>query len=243
MRMDSKRARRAAAPLACLGVLAGFVACGGSEEHRQAPERKSAGGDSAEVAGAPPDGVAGSSTGGVSSTGGTGASAGAPDRGGSQGTGIPATPAGGNSGEAGAAGQSAGEVGGDGIGGAAGGAGGETIGGASGHGGESSGNDVDPVCGANRVQVGAVSEWCGKVNVHLVGQSWVTDPDCDSGCRNNDAERLAYCKKFYPTTTAIVTGLDQKASGTKDWKNKFCQESTPDGPGISGEFACCAAAP
>jgi hypothetical protein len=92
-------------------------------------------------------------------------------------------------------------------------------------------------------QVGAVSEWCGKVNVHLVGASWLTDTDCTSGCRNNDAERLAYCKKFYPKTASIVRGLDQKASGTKDWKNAGCADSYPDGPGISGEFACCALVP
>ncbi len=231
------------APLACLGVLAGIVACGGIDERRHVPSRSDAGGESA-AAGSPNDSVAGSTAeGGSGGSGGSGSGlvggthAGGGVSGEGSGGSIPAIGIG-AAGEAGAAGQSAGGAGGD---AAAGGAGGASEGGA---GGEAPSTPVlDPVCGLGRVQVGAVSEWCGKVNVHLVGKSWVTDSDCTSGCRNDDAERLAYCKKFYRSTVAIKTGLDQKASGIKDWKNAGCADSSPDAPGISGEFACCALAP
>ena len=47
--------------------------------------------------------------------------------------------------------------------------------------------------------VGAISAWCGKVNVHLGREGWLTDPDGTSGCDKMDtyAGRLGYCKSIY----------------------------------------------
>jgi hypothetical protein len=115
-------------------------------------------------------------------------------------------------------------------------AGGVSAGGAGGEGGQAI--HVDPVCGVGLVQVGAYSLWCGKVNMHTdeLG-TWVPDPDCTSGCNVNG---VGYCQKFYPTATGIAAIAQLE---TKDWKNAGCAESTPDGPGISGQAACCAPAP
>jgi hypothetical protein len=154
----------------------------------------------------------------------------------------------GGSGELAAAGQATGGAGG--VGGAAdaGGAGGADspggAGGAGGAGGES--GVIDPVCGLNMVQVGAYSLWCGKVNEHLDAEGlWQPDADCTSGC---NITGVSYCQKFYPNATAVVAvpQLD-----TKDWKNAgfisgqagACNDSAPDGPGISGQAACCAPIP
>lgn len=201
-----------------------FAACGGADESHTS-RRGGEAGESAE----PEAGAPGSAAGASSNQGGAGGldgKAGAPIGGATDGGSDVGS--GGVADEAGAAGQSAG---------------GASEAGAGGQGGDGTNEPVvDPVCGLGRAQVGAVSEWCGKVNVHLVGTSWVTDTDCTSGCRNDDAERLAYCKKFYPTSASIVK-VNQVASGTKDWKNAGCNDSFPDGPGISGEFACCAPVP
>lgn len=46
--------------------------------------------------------------------------------------------------------------------------------------------------------VGVYATWSGKVNLHRpVDGNWATDPDCCSA-----DESLAYCKKFWPTSTA-----------------------------------------
>lgn len=45
--------------------------------------------------------------------------------------------------------------------------------------------------------------WYGKVNQHfdLATQSWQTDPDGSSGA---DLDMLAYCRRWYPATRAVV---------------------------------------
>jgi hypothetical protein len=135
------------------------------------------------------------------------------------------------------AGESAGGTAGQTAGGEAGGA----TGGAAGGGGEGgAGGVIDPICGLNMTQVGAYSLWCGKVNMHLTAQgAWTHDTDCTSGC---NVAGVGYCQKFYPNATAVMQ-VDQIASGTKDWKNAGCADSAPDGPGIGGEYACCAPLP
>jgi hypothetical protein len=99
---------------------------------------------------------------------------------------------------------------------------------------------VDPICGANMVQVGAYSLWCGKMNMHKTSRGdWVHDADCSSGC---NIAGVDYCKKFYPNATKIVS-VDQTVSVVKDWKNAGCADSSPDGKGISGEAVSCAPLP
>gem|GEM_PF-6208050 len=57
-----------------------------------------------------------------------------------------------------------------------------------------------------------------------------------------------YCKKFYPTATAVQP---VPQVGIKDWKNAgfvsgqsgACNDSAPDAAGISGQAACCAPIP
>jgi hypothetical protein len=63
---------------------------------------------------------------------------------------------------------------------------------------------------------------------------------CSSGC---NIKGVGYCQKFYPTATAIV---DVPQVDIKDWKNAGfasgqsgpCNDSAPDGVGISGQAAC-----
>ena len=221
---ERQRARRFAVGAACTSVIIGFIACSGASEHRATPQHQAAGGEAA----------------------GGAAHAGAPatehEQGGSQNAqagqrngGAP-----GVGGDLGVAGESTGSVAGQATVGAAGestgGAGGESTGGAGGAGGDSA--FVDPVCGVNMVQVGQYSLWCGKVNMHTNSDGlWLTDSDCSSGC---NVTGVAYCQKFYPSATAVVT-VPQLV--TKDWQNAGCADSTPDGPGISGQAACCAPIP
>lgn len=215
---------------ACASVVVGFVACSGSTEHKASPH-VSAGGDASEVGG-----QAGAHQGGGESTAAGDTGLGGQAAAGASGAG----PAGGAGGElaqggqavAGAAGESAGGVGGVGVGGEGGngGAGGEPP-------------FVDPVCGENMIQVGEYSLWCGKVNEHKdANGDWQPDADCSSGC---NISGVTYCKKFYPTATAIVA---VPQVDIKDWKNGGfasgqsgpCNDSAPDSVGISGQAACCA---
>jgi len=237
-RVKSERpsARGWLAGAAALGLVLGFVACGGSDEHRAAPRHEAAAGDAS--AGTPGNDSGGSSAQQVG---------GAPGSSGASGDGSTDNVAGagqGGGGDAAAAGQSAGGAGTDSP--STGGAGGEATGGAGGE--PSTQPVVDPVCGANSVQVGAYSLWCGKVNEHFDAElGWIPDPDCNSGC---NVTGVSYCQKFYPTADAIVQ-LDQTKSVWKDWKNGgfangdggACQESVDNGVGISGEYACCAPIP
>lgn len=61
--------------------------------------------------------------------------------------------------------------------------------------------------------------WWGKVNQHwnLDKGVWETDPDGISGAREN---KLAYCQKFYPTTTKVIV---YKKETTNTWRNVYNQ--------------------
>jgi hypothetical protein len=235
---ERARARRLVVGAAFASVVVGFVACSGSTEHKASPH-VSAGGDATEVGG-----QAGAHQGGSESTaagetglgGQAGAAAGGAGAGGASAAGAGA---GGEIAQGGQALAGAG-AGGD----AAGGAGGVGVAGEGGNGG--AGGEapfVDPVCGVNLVQVGEYSLWCGKVNQHKdANGDWQTDADCTTGC---NIKGVAYCQKYYPTATAVV---DVPQVGIKDWKNAgfvsgqsgACNDSAPDGVGISGQAACCA---
>ena len=205
----------------CAGVLVGFIACSGSTDHKAA-RSEGEGGDAmaaAGQAGAPTataggsSNVAGEANDGGASVGGASGGAALGGKGGLGGASV--------AGEGGAAGL------------AFAGAAGESAGGGGGAGGEAP--VVDPICGAGMAKVGEYSLWCGKVNMHTDAQGlWQTDADCSSGCT---VAGVSYCKKFDPTATAVAT---VPQVGTKDWKNAGCDDSTPDGPGISGQAACCA---
>ncbi len=64
-----------------------------------------------------------------------------------------------------------------------------------------------------------ISGWQGKVNQHMEGSVWKTDPTGDSGYEdmNTDAKRITYCQKFYPLTIGVsVYGTESitfKAAG------------------------------
>jgi hypothetical protein len=230
-----RRARRFLAGAACTSVIIGFIACSGESEHRTSRSQP-AGGDDA--GGSAQAGAAGAN---VAEGGGSLAQAGQ-STGGAPGAGAAGDAAvGGETGVAGGVGgEATGGVGGE----ATGGIGGEATGGAAGAGGDTS--FVDPVCGLNLVKVGEYSLWCGKVNEHTVdGGSWEPDADCTSGCNITGVD---YCKKFYPTATAVVS---VPQVGVKDWKNAgfvsgqsgACNDSIGDGAGISGQTACCAPLP
>lgn len=229
---ERARARGLVIGAVVAGAVVGFVACSGSTEHKASPH-VSAGGDATEVGG-----QAGAHQGGSEST-----AAGETSVGGQAvaGAGGASAGSGGVGVEAGAGGEIA--QGGQALAGAGGAAaGGE--GGGGGAGGEAP--VVDPVCGANMVQVGEYSLWCGKVNMHKDSEGiWLPDADCSSGC---NVTGVNYCKKFYPSATSVV---NVPQVGTKDWKNAgfvngqdgACNDSAPDSAGISGQAACCAPVP
>jgi hypothetical protein len=61
--------------------------------------------------------------------------------------------------------------------------------------------------------------WWGKVNQHwnLEKGVWETDTDGISGARE---DKLAYCQKFYPTTTKVI---EYKKETTDTWRNAYNQ--------------------
>ncbi len=71
----------------------------------------------------------------------------------------------------------------------------------------------------NAVNVPRVMFWWGKVNQHwnLAKGVWETDADGISGAREN---KLAYCKKFYPTTAKVVVYGKETI---KTWRNAYNQ--------------------
>jgi hypothetical protein len=96
-------------------------------------------------------------------------------------------------------------------------------------------------CGAGFVQIGEYATWYGKVNVHRAGSSgtWTVDTDCSSGA---DVNTIAYCQKFWPTTTkqaqlAAVTA-DSKPFTSGGGVSPACGGVAPY-PG-QNQFACCA---
>lgn len=229
--VERRRARGLLVALGCMSVMAGFMACSGSATKRttRGNNQYNSGGDAAQAAGA--GGLPSTDQGGSAST----VTAGSAGDAGSGGSAQAGESFGGAPGVSGAAGDAAGGATGGGT--AEGGSGAEpSDGGAGGEGGQAP--FVDPVCGVNLVQVGAYSLWCGKVNMHQTEQgTWTHDADCSSGC---NVAGVGYCQKFYPTATSVVTVPQLE---TKDYKNAGCAESTPDGPGVDGEAACCAPAP
>jgi hypothetical protein len=238
--IERRRARRFAVGFAFSSVIIGFVACGGSDEHKASPHNdydgggESAGGSAA--AGAPTHGGGSQNLAGEANGGMSGGNAGGAISGGAAGD----TNVGGDVGAGGDVG-----VGGDlGAGGMAG-AGGQGFAGEAGNAGAAGQTSVvDPVCGVNMVQVGEYSLWCGRVNEHTDAEGlWHADADCTSGC---DVVGVSYCQKFYPTATAVVA---VPQAGLKDWKNAGfisgsagpCNDAdASDYPGISGQAACCA---
>jgi hypothetical protein len=247
-----RRIRPLVTGLLSASVIVGFIACSGSSE-RRAGRNTGEGGEYEAAGGAGPQSGGSTARGGEPASGGM-SQAGEPNLAGSGGSSAGDTGGGGDvgvggavdAGGAAAGGESSGgaAVGGESSGGAAvggessggAGAGGESSGGSGGEGGN--GDVIDPVCGLNMVQVGAYSLWCGKVNMHQTAPGvWTHDTDCSSGCNVNG---VGYCQKYYPSTTKVVTVPQTE---TKDWKNAGCADSAPDGPGISGEAACCAPLP
>jgi len=96
-------------------------------------------------------------------------------------------------------------------------------------------------CGAGFVQLGEYATWYGKVNVHRAGTSgtWSVDTDCTSGA---DVNTVAYCQKFWPSTTKQA----QLAAVTAD--NKPFTSGGGVSPACGGvalhpgqsQFVCCA---
>lgn len=96
-------------------------------------------------------------------------------------------------------------------------------------------------CGTGFVQLGEYATWYGKVNVHRAGTSgtWSVDTDCTSGA---DVNTVAYCQKFWPSTTKQA----QLAAVTAD--NKPFTSGGGVSPACGGvalhpgqsQFVCCA---
>ena len=96
-------------------------------------------------------------------------------------------------------------------------------------------------CGTGFVQIGEYATWYGKVNVHRAGSSgtWTVDTDCSSGA---DVNTVAYCQKFWPSTTKQA----QLAAVTAD--NKPFTSGGGVSPACGGvalypgqsQFVCCA---
>jgi hypothetical protein len=63
-------------------------------------------------------------------------------------------------------------------------------------------------------RVGSISFWIGKVNMHKeVGGVWQADPDQESGAF---ADKLEYCKKFWPETGSVEYVGVEMISGWQD---------------------------
>ena len=86
--------------------------------------------------------------------------------------------------------------------------------------------------------VGGISSWQGMVCTHwsIIDNAWLTDSDGVSGreVMDSGSERLAYCKKFFPTTTSI--GLKTTAGAfipsgiqwacQRSWSSYKCESAT-----------------
>ena len=71
----------------------------------------------------------------------------------------------------------------------------------------------------NESVLGKISYWWGKVNQHTDGGpngAWTTDPDGISGA---DLDMLAYCQKWYPSTTSVQQNGTVTMSGWMDGGN------------------------
>ena len=92
-------------------------------------------------------------------------------------------------------------------------------------------------CPAGTDLVGQYATWCGKVNVHTQGSSWVPDSDCSSGCNINTVN---YCKRFWPGAT-VQQVLPAPSSDTKPFQTAGCNRSYPAVG--QAQYACCAPPP
>jgi hypothetical protein len=82
-------------------------------------------------------------------------------------------------------------------------------------------------------EVGRISYWWGKVNVHKnVAGAWVWDPDCSSGA---NIDPLTYCQKFWPSTVS-VTSVSVSSKPGAVWKTGGCG-TTYGGDGLQ-EWTC-----
>jgi hypothetical protein len=90
-------------------------------------------------------------------------------------------------------------------------------------------------CPGGEEAIGEIAVSCAQVNVHgMPGAMWTTDPDCTSGC---NVVTVAYCQKFYPTTTKLVT-LAAVSPDNKPFFSASCPNPAWDYPG-TGQYACC----
>ena len=70
---------------------------------------------------------------------------------------------------------------------------------------------LDAPTDAPVAELGRISYWAGKVNIHRpFGGAWAWDPDCSSG---STIAVLTYCKKWFPMTTTVTqVTLTQKTT-------------------------------
>ncbi|WP_241758034.1 hypothetical protein [Myxococcus landrumensis] len=96
------------------------------------------------------------------------------------------------------------------------------------------GSDTTP--DATETVLGRFSRYCGKVNSRQTpGGAWTPDPDCTSGCNIGG---LAYCQKFWPTTTTIRQ-ISVSSKPNNAWVNAQCSPIVDDFDGHD-EFECVA---
>ncbi|RJS22509.1 hypothetical protein DRW03_14435 [Corallococcus sp. H22C18031201] len=82
-------------------------------------------------------------------------------------------------------------------------------------------------------EVGRISYWWGKVNVHKApGGPWTHDADCSSGA---SLEPLSYCQKFFPGTDS-VTEVPVTPKPDRVWFTAGCGASYSN-DGLK-EFVC-----
>jgi len=95
--------------------------------------------------------------------------------------------------------------------------------------------DLATACPNGLKPLGIYVLYCGKVNLHrdYNSSTWVTDPDCTSGC---DVNTVAYCQKFWPTVTTQVE--IPVSPELKPFENRYCKPTTPAVGGPA--FLCCA---
>jgi hypothetical protein len=79
--------------------------------------------------------------------------------------------------------------------------------------------DAEPPDAAPPPELGRISFWSGKVNVHRpFGGQWTWDDDCSSGA---NAVPLDYCRKFFPAT-ASVTEVPVTSKPAPVWYDAEC---------------------
>lgn len=104
-------------------------------------------------------------------------------------------------------------------------------------------------CGTGNVVVGEFAEACGQVNLHLLNGVWTSNPNCSSGCGQNE---MNYCAAFFPETASTqvfasvpqdikpfeTAGCAQTINRTATKQVACCAPNPcPDGYEAAGEFA------